>query len=327
MDRWLDRVLSDPACLTPISRTAADGTTREIAVAVESPNLIAVTFQEDGWSDREVVWTERRVLVRSHGQAKAGTRALHRRIDQALNDLGQLNRPRRGQPRLVDGAMAQEAVDAILRQHRVDGLIQISIAEYAATQWVRGYRGQPAEERRTSTVVVTPTVDSQAVAADESRLGWRVYATNQPAADLSLESVVLAYRDQYLAEQGMGRLKGPLSITPMHLTRDDHRIGLIRLLSLGLRVLTLIQFVIRQQVAAQDTPMAGLYAGQPNRTTMRPTTEQVLNAFRGLTLTRVMMPSQPPLVHLTPLSAIQKRLLEVLDFGTIIYTKLCGDSS
>ena len=52
------------------------------------------------------------------------------------------------------------------------------------------------------------------------------------------------YRDEYIIELGFGRLKGkPLFVTPMYLQRDDHATGLIRLLTIGLRVLTLLEFV------------------------------------------------------------------------------------
>ena len=46
----------------------------------------------------------------------------------------------------------------------------------------------------------------------------------------------------------------------MYVQRDDHATGLIRLLSLGLRVLTLLEFVARRQLASAGTKLAGLYA-------------------------------------------------------------------
>jgi hypothetical protein len=111
---------------------------------------------------------------------------------------------------------------------------------------------------------VTASVDEEAVGAAVRQLGWRVYATNQPAEQLSLEQAVLAYRSAYLIEQDFGRLKGrPLSLTPMYLERDDHATGLIRLLSIGLRVLTRLACVVRQRLAAAHTGLAGLYAGHP----------------------------------------------------------------
>ena len=65
-------------------------------------------------------------------------------------------------------------------------------------------------------------------------LGWRVYVTNQPPQELSLQSAVVAYREEYLIERGFGRFKGlTLSLTPIYLQRDDYVKGLIRLLSIG----------------------------------------------------------------------------------------------
>lgn len=65
-------------------------------------------------------------------------------------------------------------------------------------------------------LTVTTQVDEAALATALRSLGWRVYATNQPARQLSLTQAVLAYRAEYLVEQGFGRLKGkPLALTPL----------------------------------------------------------------------------------------------------------------
>ena len=106
-----------------------------------------------------------------------------------------------------------------------------------------------------------------------------MYSTNQPREELSLEQAVLAYRSEYLVERSVGRLKGrPLSLKPMYVQRDDHATGLIRLLSIALRVLTLLEFVGRRQLAAEGAKLAGLYAGNPQRETARPTAERLLEA-------------------------------------------------
>ena len=124
----------------------------------------------------------------------------------------------------------------------------------------------------------------------------------------------------------MGRLKGhPLSLTPMYLEREDHVTGLIRLLSVGLRVLTLVEFVVRRRLAAQRTALAEVYAGNPRRTTARPTTERLLECFEGLTLT-IIREGRHRRYHLTPLSRVQRRILTLLNFPVDIYTRLCPDS-
>jgi len=102
----------------------------------------------------------------------------------------------------------------------------------------------------------------------------------------------------------LGRLKGrPLSLTPMYVQRDDHATGLIRLLSIALRVLTLLEFVGRRQLAAEGSQLAGLYAGNAKRETARPTAERLLEAFRDITLTILEGPQQM-YRHLPPLSPL-----------------------
>jgi transposase len=170
-------------------------------------------------------------------------------------------------------------------------------------------------------------VDEAALEAAVRRVGWRVYGTNHPVESWSLEQAVLAYRSEYQGERSVGRLKGrPLSLTPMDMQRDDHATGLIRLLSLALRVVTLLEFVGRRQWAAAGTKLAGLYAGNPRRETARPTAEHLLEAFEDITLTIVKGPQQ--LVrHMTALSPLQQRILDLLGFSPALYTRLWTVSS
>jgi transposase len=107
--------------------------------------------------------------------------------------------------------------------------------------------------KQESQAPVEVRVDEEALESAVRRLGWRIYSTNQPAEQLSLAQAVLAYRSEYLVERSLGRLKGrPLSLTPMYGQRDDHATGLMRLLSMALRVLTLVECVVRRQLAAEE---------------------------------------------------------------------------
>ena len=98
-------------------------------------------------------------------------------------------------------------------------------------------------------------------------------------------------------------------------------LGLVRLLSLALRVLTLVVFVVRRELQQQQTTLTGLYEGNPNRSTDRPTTERLLRAFQPLTLTSVTLPGQR-IVHITPLTPLQTQILALLGFPDSIYTDL-----
>ena len=154
-----------------------------------------------------------------------------------------------------------------------------------------------------------------------------MYATNQVADGFSLPQAIEAYRDEYLVERNFGRLKGrPLSLPPIYVQRDDHATGLVSLLSMALRVLTLMESVVRRQLALEGLALAGLHAGNPKRTTAHPTTERLLEAFHEMTLTMVREPHQTR-CHLTALSPLKPLVLALLEFTPTLYTKLCGDSS
>ena len=162
-------------------------------------------------------------------------------------------------------------------------------------------------------VRVSAASDEAAIAHAARRLGWRVYATNHTADALSLPQAVAAYRSEYLIEQGFGRLKGrSLSLTPLFLHYEQRIVGLICLLSIALRVLVLLQFVVRRHLQQAGATLKGIYPGQPGRQTAQPTTALLLQAFRGVTLSRIKIDGKLT-YHLTPLNAVPKRILALME--------------
>jgi transposase len=130
----------------------------------------------------------------------------------------------------------------------------------------------------------------------------------------------------YIVERGFARLKGrTLSLTSMFL-KDDRRVtGLIRLLSIGLQVLTLLEFVVRRGLAQNQEQLAGLYAGNPKRATATPRAETLLEAFKNIYLNTVTIREQI-LLHSTPLSELQRKTLSLLGLSPDIYSQLATDS-
>jgi len=72
--------------------------------------------------------------------------------------------------------------------------------------------------------------------------------------------------------------------------------------------LVLMQFVARRHLQQAGATLKGIYPGQPGRQTAQPTTEMMLWALRGVTLSRITIAGKP-IYHLTPLNAVQKRIL------------------
>jgi transposase len=301
-----------------VERVHPDGTMEHLADSYECQQTLSAVV--DGW--RPVTWTERRLLLRSLAQAQVAESALRARLARAQQAITALTVRRRGKPRLPTGAAVQQAATAVLAHEQVDGLLHVTVTARVRERVVRAYAGRPAQVRQTRTLQAQAVVDTDAVEAALQRLGWRVYATNASVEDLSATQAVLAYRQEYLIERAFGRLKGrPLSLTPLYLTRDEHVTGLIRLLSLALRVLTTVEHTVRQRLSQEQRPLAGLYAGTPTRATAQPTAERLLGAFKEITLTLVQLP-QATVRHLTPLSPLQHQILDLLGFAPDTYAMI-----
>ena len=321
-DAALAAVGNGERVLSSVVREGPQGHPEVIAEGYEYPVVMSPKGEGQGES-----WTERRLVVRSVRQAHAAEAALRARVAQAMAQIEALNQRGRGKKRFETVSAFRQAVVAIVQRYNVEDLIWFRLTQRDTPRPVRAYRGQPARVDRDRHATVEGRVDEAALEATIRRLGWRVYGTNQPVASLSLAQAVLAYRSEYQVERSFGRLKGrSLSLTPMYVQRDDHATGLIRLLSIALRVLTLLEFVGRRQLATEGATLAGLYAGNPQRATDHPTAERLLEAFQDITLTIIKRPPQTDR-HMTALSPLQQRILEVLGFSSALYTKLCTVSS
>src|SRR3990172_39969 len=322
LETYLQPVWSGAQALTPVYRVRDEAEPELIAEGYEREETVSAVVGGD-----TLAWRERRLVVRSLAQARAAESALHARLARAEAGVHALNTPKRGKKRWRDVASLRQAAEAIVARHRVAGLLCLEYEERVQERRVRRYQARPAQTRVERNVQVRVSGDEAAIHKAIAKLGWRVYGTNQPGAPLGLAQAVLAYREEYLVERGFGRLKGqPLSLTPLYLQDDQRATGLVRLLSVGLRVLTLLEFEVRRRLAEGQEKLAGLYAGNPKRATARPTAEALLTAFKEISLSVVTL-GQHVHRHLTPLSELQQTILTLLDLPVDIYTKLAADSA
>jgi transposase len=185
----LTPVWSGQQALTAIHRPAQEGT----------PALIAEGFERREPVTAEVAgtphgWLERRLVIRSSQLAQAGEHGLRARLAKVQAAVTARNERRRGKRRGPAPTALREAVAAMLARYRVQGLRQVRDEEAWREHPRRRDGRRPATVRVEREVQVRVSVDQQAVATAVRRLGWRVYATTQPADQLPLAQAVLAYR-------------------------------------------------------------------------------------------------------------------------------------
>ncbi len=146
--------------------------------------------------------------------------------------------------------------------------------------------------------------------------GWRLFVTNAPSTQLTLPQAITYYRDEWLLERGFHRFKrGRLPALPLYFQNQDRIAGLMFLLTIALRVFTLIEFVVRQALHNTQQSLAGLYDGNPKRATARPSTEQLLKAFSHLSL--YFLPNDR--IFVTPLSPLQLQILSLMKIPESLY--------
>jgi transposase len=308
----LQAVWDGTQALQPVWRPGPEGQPDELVAegfAVDVALSATVEAQE-------VRWTERRWLVRSQAYAQAQEAALDRRLVTAEAALRDLPTRKQGKKPPVHAELVQ-AAEAIVARDGVDGLLHATVQTRVTTRSVRAYRDRPARRETEVSFTIDVVRDEARIEQKKREMGWQVYGTN--ALALTLPPVVWAYRGQYRIEDDWSRLKGrSLGLTPVYL-QDEQRIqGLVYLLSLALRVLTLMEWVVRERLRQEQAKLRGIYAGQPGRQTDRPSAELLLGVLKTISISVVEVNGR---IHalLTPLTEVQQRLLELWDLPPDLY--------
>jgi transposase len=272
--------------------------------------------------ERQVSWTERRFLVRSLAYAQAQQTALERRLEKASKALAELVVRKQGKKQLFHAEL-MAAAEAIVKREGVEGLLSYTAQAMRMTRQVRAYRDRPARQQTDVFFEIDVRREEAQIEGKKREMGWQVYATN--AVVMVLAQVVWAYRGQYRIEDDWSRLKGrPLGLVPMYLKDEGRMQGLVYLLSLALRLLSLLEWVVRQRLREDGAKLQGIYAGQPGRKTDRPSAELLLGAMKTVSVSVVEVHGQ---LHalLSPLTEVQERLLDLWGLPADLYERVaCG---
>lgn len=307
-----------------------------------------------------VTWTERVQVIRSPDRAQRQQEQLEKRLNKAIQAVEALTpEPGRGKRQIREEAALPEGIARVLAQHQVAGLLTVTWERQEREVLRYQGRGRGGANRPTYTegqvryAVTGVSRNEAAIAAQKDRMGWRVQVTNAPEDRLPLAAAVREGRDGWSLERDFHLVKDlPLGLSPLFVWKEDQITGLTRLLTLGLRLLTLIEIQVRQELAREEETLPGLYEGQPNRTTARPTGKRILKAFARAKITWTWVETVPapeaPLpegpevesgsagrevavswkvAHITPLSPLLERLLHYLRLPPSLYTALAYNSS
>ena len=124
-------------------------------------------------------------------------------------------------------------------------------------------------------------------------------------------------------ERVCNRLKRRLPIAPLLVKRTDQIAGRTSLRTLGVRVLTVMEFALRRSLQNDHAKLPGLHPENKTKMTDTPTAERILKAFADVSLTIIKQASGEDILRrLTPLSGVQETILQCLGLGTSLYRQL-----
>ncbi len=275
-------------------------------------------------------WSERVLVVRSPMHADQQAAGLEKRLCHAETKLAALTPPRgRGKRQITDEATLLEAIALVLQEHRVDGLLSVAWEKQVeqTTHYVGRGRGSVNREKRVIETIryhITQIARQAGHIADlRQRFGWKAFVTNAGHPRLSLREAVLCYRNEYRVERIFQRLKSRVQIAPLFVKLNEQIEGLTYLLTLGVRVLTVTEFVLRRSLETAQVRLPGLHPESKRKMTDKPTAERILQAFADISLTIIKNAAGEEILRrLTPLSGVQEDILQRLGLGTTLYGQL-----
>ena len=303
----------------------------------QSPELIAAGYETYRaqtttlTSGERFAWQERILVVRSLSKAEKQFTTLERNLQQATQEILALTpAPGRGRQQICTAAELHQKVEAIKATYQVSEYLHYTAdcEESVKTRYIGRGRGGATRRKREIRSVryqITQVIrDEQAIQQAYCEMGWQLYATNQPQAHLALDEAIRLYRAAPRIERHFHLFKSaPIGISPLYVRNDDQIKGLVRLLSLCVRLLTLIEIVSRRHLEAHGQTLAGLYQDNRNRRTAKPTATRLLRAFHGIH--RVRLPNQVT-CYTTPLTDLQQQILSMLCITKSVYQARAPDS-
>ena len=288
--------------------------------AVVGRGFVLAKDLECGEGADKHTWRERWLIVQSDAHRERQRKGLMERLEKAEKKLKGLTAKK--EESLVE---FQGRVEKVLSQYSVEESICVDVKEKTSQRKEYKKRGRPGPNSPYEMVEVRQLeLDfhrNESVIEEQSALaGWRVYVTNTAKERMSLQQSVRYYRDEWRVERGMHRFKrGSLPALPLFLRIPERIKGLMLLLTVALQVLTLMELVIRRELAKGGETLSGLVPGNPKMKTALPTAERILSQFKELNCLIEEKEGRVVGYMVEALTPLQEQILKLLKVPTDIY--------
>jgi transposase len=255
-------------------------------------------------------------LVWYHSTRKAELDAVtrHHRIERASGRLAEL-RQKLASPRTRyrQRAKVAQAVEAILRDGGVEGLIEVAIEERTTEHDRQERRGRPGPgtryvKREDTRFDLSWRLAHDRLAEEAQCDGIFPLITN--VVTLSERELLLAYKQQPRIETRFAQLKTDFVVAPVYLKETSRIQALLCVYFFALLVESLLERELRR--AMDDAGIESLPLYPEGRACRRPTARRVIELFEEVQRHELSAGNRRPVVFSTELTRLQRKVLRLL---------------
>jgi transposase len=255
-------------------------------------------------------------LVWYHSTRKAELDAVarHHRIERASGRLSEL-RQKLASPRTRYRGRAKvaQAVEVILRDGGVEGLIEVAIEERTTEHYRQERRGRPGPGTRYVKREDTRFDLSWRLAhdrlAEEARCDG-IFPLITNVVTLSETELLLAYKQQPRIETRFAQLKTDFVVAPVYLKEASRIQALLCVYFFALLVESLLERELRRAMDGAGIESLPLYP--EGRACRRPTARRVIELFEEVQRHELSAGNRRPVVFSTELTRLQRKVLRLL---------------
>ena len=199
------------------------------------------------------------------------------------------------------------------RKAEVDDWVRVEIQERIEERYRQERKGRPGKDTRyvkhvTTRFDLSYQVDHGRIAEDQRCDGIFPLVTN--VLDLSEGEVLLAYKRQPVIEKRFSQLKTDFRVAPLYLKEVSRIQALLCVYFLVLLVESLLERELRQAMQREGIESLPMYP--EDRPCRHPTARRLIDRFDDLQRHTLDNGRDPPVVFVSELSDLQRRILKLL---------------
>jgi transposase len=264
----------------------------------------------------EAITAEGYRLVWYHSVCKAELDALtrHKRLERATAALIELQAKLTStRTRYRDQAKVAQAVDSILRDGDVEGLLVVEIKQRTTETFRQDRRGRPGPETRyvrseATRFDLTWRIDHDHLVQEARCDGIFPLVTNETS--VSAVDLLLAYKQQPMIEKRFSQLKTDFVVAPVFLKEVSRIQALLCVYFLALLTESLLERELRRAMACEGVESLPLYP--EGRACRRPTARRVIDLFEDVQRHELVTEGRTAVVFMTDLTGLQRKILRLL---------------